>query len=272
MLNQQIISNFSVLSEKVREVKPLVHNITNYVTVNDVANVLLAMGASPIMADAKEEAADIASIASALVLNIGTLNARTVESMILAGKAANEKNIPVIFDPVGAGASAYRNEVTGQILKEVKISILRGNLSEISFIAGLKSNTKGVDASEADSLNDAESIAKNVAEKYNCAVAITGKIDVLSDSCRVFKIANGHPALANVTGTGCMSTAIIGAYASVTDDMLLAAVSGVSTMGIAGEIAYEKAKNLGTGNFHIALIDAISNLNSSMILERAKIQ
>ena len=154
----------------------------------------------------------------------------------------------------------------------MKISILRGNLSEISFIAGLKSNTKGVDASEADSLNDAESIAKNVAEKYNCAVAITGKIDVLSDSCRVFKIANGHPALANVTGTGCMSTAIIGAYASVTDDMLLAAVSGVSTMGIAGEIAYEKAKNLGTGNFHIALIDAISNLNSSMILERAKIQ
>lgn len=272
MLNQQIISNFSVLSEKVREVKPLVHNITNYVTVNDVANVLLAMGASPIMADAKEEAADIASIASALVLNIGTLNARTVESMILAGKAANEKNIPVIFDPVGAGASAYRNEVTGQILKEVKISILRGNLSEISFIAGLKSNTKGVDASEADSLNDTESIAKNVAKKYNCAVAITGKIDVLSDSCRVFKIANGHPALANVTGTGCMSTAIIGAYASVTDDMLLAAVSGVSTMGIAGEIAYEKAKNLGTGNFHIALIDAISNLNSSMILERAKIQ
>ncbi|MEE1067824.1 MAG: hydroxyethylthiazole kinase [Fibrobacteraceae bacterium] len=256
----------------VRQTKPLVHNITNYVTVNDVANILLAIGASPIMADAKEEAADIASISKALVLNIGTLNERTVESMILAGKAANERNIPVIFDPVGAGASKFRNEVTNQILESVKISILRGNLSEISFIAGLQSSTKGVDVSEADLSNDAESVANLVAKKFNCTAVITGKVDIISDSKRLAKISNGHPQMSKVTGTGCMSSAITGAFAATTNDMFLAGIAALTSMGIAGEIAYEKTQNLGTGSFRNAIIDSISCLDTNTILERGKIE
>ena len=149
-MENEIVIKIGNLLNEVRNKKPLVHNITNYVTVNDCANILLAIGASPIMADDIKEAADITKISSALVINIGTLNERTIESMIASGKKANELNIPVIFDPVGAGASEFRNETTKKILEEVKISVLRGNMSEIKFISGLESSTKGVDASESD--------------------------------------------------------------------------------------------------------------------------
>ena len=256
---------------QVREKTPLVHQITNYVTVNDCANITLAIGASPIMADDIGEAADIAAISSALVLNIGTLNERTIASMLKAGKRANEKNIPVIFDPVGAGASTLRNETTQTILREIKLAILRGNLSEVSFVAGLKATTRGVDASEADLSNDPTDVARSAAKLLGCVVAVTGAVDVISDGERTVTIHSGHIMLSRVTGTGCMTTALVGAFAGVTADYLTAATAGVAAMGIAGEIAYEKAGEKGTGSFRTVLLDAVSLLNQNSLVQRAKI-
>ncbi|MFT8348089.1 hydroxyethylthiazole kinase [Clostridium saccharoperbutylacetonicum] len=272
-MENKIVEEIGKLLEEVKNKKPLVHNITNYVTVNDCANILLALGASPIMADDIREAADITSTSSALVINIGTLNERTIEAMIASGKKANELNIPVVFDPVGAGASEFRNATTKRILEEVKVSVLRGNMSEIKFIAGLQATTKGVDASEAD-INAANEEGAKVAEKLaimlNCTVAITGATDIIADGKRIVILENGHKMLANVTGTGCMTTALVGAYCGAGTDYFLAAVSGIISMGIAGEMAFEKAGQVGTGSFHIAIIDAISNLNSEIIGKMAK--
>ncbi|AQR93574.1 hydroxyethylthiazole kinase [Clostridium saccharoperbutylacetonicum] len=272
-MENKIVEEIGKLLEEVKNKKPLVHNITNYVTVNDCANILLALGASPIMADDIREAADITSISSALVINIGTLNERTIEAMIASGKKANELNIPVVFDPVGAGASEFRNATTKRILEEVKVSVLRGNMSEIKFIAGLQATTKGVDASEADinaANEEGASIAKKLALKLNCTIAITGVTDIIADGKRVVSLENGHKMLANVTGTGCMTTALVGAYCGAGTDYFVAAVSGIISMGIAGEIAFEKVGQVGTGSFHIAIIDAISNLNSEIIGKMAK--
>lgn len=265
-----IIDTVADLVTEVREKSPLVHHITNYVTVNDCANVTLAIGASPIMADDIEEVSDIAGISSSLVLNIGTLNKRTIASVIAAGKKANEKGIPVVLDPVGAGASKLRNDTTKEILKTVQMAIIRGNLSEISFIAGLEVSTKGVDASEADSGKDAVSIAKAVANQYHCVAAITGAVDVISDGQRVVKIENGDPILSKVTGTGCMTSSLTGSFAGACEDMFAAAVAGVATMGISGEIANDIAGDLGTGSFRVALIDAISKMSESIMKSKAK--
>ena len=265
-----IRENTANLLNDVRKTIPLIHNITNYVTVNDVANAVLAIGASPIMADAIEESEDITAISSALVLNIGTLNKRTVDSMVLSGKKANEMNIPVVFDPVGAGASAFRNQTTQRILSEVKIDILRGNLSEISFVAGLEVATKGVDSALEDEKNDAVKVANEVAARLDCVVAITGAVDVIADGTRTVKLNNGHPMLSKVTGTGCMTSAIVGAYAGAGKDYFTAAIGGVASMGIAGEIAYTKAEAIGTGTFHINIIDALSRLDREQLLKRIK--
>lgn len=274
-MENKLVLEIGKLLDGVRNKKPLVHNITNYVTVNDCANILLALGASPIMADDIKEAADITKISSALVINIGTLNERTIESMIASGKKANELNIPVVFDPVGAGASEFRNTTTKRIIDEVKISVLRGNMSEIKFIAGLQATTKGVDASEADTKGGSDegvNVAENLANRLNCIVAITGVIDIISDGERVAILENGTKMLSNVTGTGCMTSALVGAYCGAGSDYFIAAVSGIISMGIAGEIAVEKAGNIGTGSFHIAIIDAISNLDSEIIKKMAKIK
>ncbi|WP_315068479.1 hydroxyethylthiazole kinase [uncultured Clostridium sp.] len=274
-MENKLVLEIGKLLDEVRNKKPLVHNITNYVTVNDCANILLALGASPIMADDIKEAADITKISSALVINIGTLNERTIESMIASGKKANELNIPVVFDPVGAGASEFRNATTKRIIDKVKISVLRGNMSEIKFIAGLQATTKGVDASEADTKGGSDegiNVAKNLANRLNCTVAITGVIDIISDGERVAVLENGTKMLSNVTGTGCMTSALVGAYCGAGSDYFIAAVSGIISMGIAGEIALEKAGNIGTGSFHIAIIDAISNLNTKIIKKMAKIK
>ncbi|NOW89238.1 hydroxyethylthiazole kinase [Clostridium beijerinckii] len=274
MSNEISIKIGSLLNE-VRNKKPLVHNITNYVTVNDCANILLAIGASPIMADDIKEAADITKISSALVINIGTLNERTIESMIASGKKANELNIPVVFDPVGAGASEFRNSTTKRLLEEVKISVLRGNMSEIKFISGLGSTTKGVDASENDARTGKDEgidVAKNLAKKLQCTVAITGVTDIISDGERVVILENGTKMLSNVTGTGCMTTALIGAFCGAGSDYFIGAVSGIISMGISGEIALDKAGKIGTGSFHIAIIDAISNLTSNIIEKMNKIK
>lgn len=206
----QTAKNIGAMLEQVRANVPLIHNITNYVTVNDVANAVLAIGASPIMADDIGEAGDISAISSALVINMGTLNERTIASMIAAGKRANECGVPVVFDPVGAGASALRNNTALKIVSEVKLAVLRGNLSEVSFIAGLDVATKGVDSAAADEKNDAVAVAKSVADSLGCSVAITGAIDTISDGKQTVQIRNGHPQLSKVTGTGCMTSALVG--------------------------------------------------------------
>lgn len=267
-IKNDVIENLLKMQKEV----PLVHNMTNYVTVNDCANAVLAIGASPIMADDISECADITSISKALVINIGTLNKRTIDSMLASGKRANEIGVPVVFDPVGAGASKLRNDTVSAILDNVKITILRGNLSEVSFIAGLEVNTKGVDSAQEDSGNDAVAVAKAVAKKLECVVAITGAVDVISDGDTVVKISNGHKMLSKVTGTGCMTSALVGAYVGASENILASAVAGVASMGIAGEIAYKKAGEMGTGSFHIAIIDALSNMSAEIIKEMAKFE
>ena len=277
-MNIDIAQKVVELLNRLKNKKPLIHNITNYVTVNDCANILLAIGASPIMADDLKESADITSIASALVINIGTLNERTIESMIASGKKANELNIPVVLDPVGAGASLFRNETTKRILEEIKISVLRGNMSEIKFIAGLESETKGVDASDSDLKSDSDEgvrVAKSLAKRFNCTVAITGVCDIVSDGEKSVTIENGTKMLSNVTGTGCMTTALVGGYlgaCETKEDLFIAAISGIVSMGICGEIAEERAGNIGLGSFHMAIIDAVSNLDEENLLNRSKIK
>ena len=208
-----LITDISMEINALRNKKPLVHYITNYVTVNDVANAVLAVGGSPIMADDINEAAEISAVSSALLINIGTLNERTVESMIQAGQSANKCGVPVIFDPVGAGASGFRNNTVDKILTEVNISVIKGNLSEILYIAGIKSSTKGVDASPADRNNNIAQVAKEVANKYKCVVAVTGATDIVTDGTLLAEINNGVKELSLVTGTGCMTGGLIGAFA-----------------------------------------------------------
>lgn len=258
-------------NERVRKNVPLVHCITNYVTVNDVANALLACGGSPIMADDVDEAAEITSISSALVLNIGTLNERTIASMIKAGKTANEKNIPVVLDPVGAGASTLRNDTTRKLLEEVRFAVVRGNLSEISFIAGLNASTRGVDTGEADRCNNALEAAITAANMYGCVTAVTGAEDVVTDGIRAARIRNGVPQMSKITGTGCMLSGIIGAYAGANEDIFCAVVNAVASMGIAGEISYEENGGAGTGSLHIGIIDALSRIDDELIEKRGKI-
>ncbi len=266
-----VMTKAAELVDQMRGEAPLVHQITNYVTAGDCANITLAIGASPIMADDISEAAEITALASALVINLGTLNERTLDSMIASGKKANELNIPVILDPVGAGASALRNSAAQSILSRIRIAVLRGNLSEISFVAGLKAKPKGVDASRADLSYDAAAVAKKAAERTGCVVAVTGAVDVVSDGGRMAAIRNGHAMMSKVTGTGCMSTALTGAFAGITDDYFIAAAAGLATLGIAGEMAWEKAGMYGTGSFRGALIDAVSLLDRRTFERRAKI-
>jgi hydroxyethylthiazole kinase len=266
----EILKEISRLLAKVREQKPLVHNITNYVTVNDCANIILALGASPVMADDADEVQEMVSIASALVINIGTLNSRTIESMILAGKRANEVKIPVVLDPVGIGATTLRTKTIDRLLSEVKFSVIKGNMSEIKILAGINAKIKGVDS--VDSTQGGEEIAKSLAKRLNCVIAITGEKDIISDGERLCTIENGHKMLSMVTGTGCMSTCLIGAYSSVTKDYYLSAAAGIMSMGLAGEKAYKSLQEgEGTGTFRIRLFDNIYNLSEKDILESGRI-
>lgn len=259
-----------------RRHKPLVHCLTNYVTANECANAVLAVGGSPIMADAVEEAADITARAQALVLNIGTLNARTVAAMLVAGKKANELRIPVVFDPVGAGASAYRGEVTAQILREIRISILRGNQAELGFIAGINAETRGVDAA-ADTA-DSGIIAEKAAQKANCIAVVTGKTDAVSDGEMTVKVINDTPRLCQITGTGCLLSAITGAFAGAffrengaRADMFTAGLSGVAAVNVAGARAEKRLTadggRPGIGTFHVALFDELSRLDGGAVRE-----
>jgi len=266
------------LLNSVREKNPLVHHITNYVTVNDCANITLAVGASPVMADYINEVRDMVSLASSLVINIGTLNERTVESMLAAGKRANELDIPIILDPVGAGATAYRTDTAKRLMDELKIAVIRGNLSEIKTLYGIKTETKGVDSSEDISLNNdgltkAKELAVDFAGKLNTVVAITGAVDIITDGKTLYSVENGHRIMAKVTGTGCMCTSLIGSCLGASESNLLAALSGIVSMGIVGEIAYENLneKYGGTGSLKAAILDGIFNLGEEEIMKRGKI-
>ncbi len=264
---------FSQMLKNVRVKTPLVHNITNYVTVNDCANIILAAGGSPIMADDINEVEDITSICGALVINMGTLNERTIASMLAAGKRANELGLPVVFDPVGAGASRLRNETALMLVENIRFSVIRGNISEILFIATGGGNTQGVDASDADratsgGIDGAVKLAQDLSKRTGAVIVITGAVDVVAKTERVYIIRNGHPMMGKITGSGCMLTAVLGAYAAANPDSLLdAAAAGVCAMGLCGERAFELTQKAGggTGTFRTHLIDCMSNLDANAL-------
>lgn len=258
--------------ENVRSIVPLVHNITNYVTVNDVANVLLACGASPIMSDEPEDVADITSICGGLNINIGTLNQRSIEAMFVAGKRANELGHVVLLDPVGAGASALRTNTAVKIMEEIKLDVVRGNISEIKTLAQGSGTTKGVDADVADAvteanLDDAVAFAKDFAKRSGSIVAITGAIDLVSDGEKCYVIRNGRPEMGKITGTGCQLSGLMTAFLVANPGQKLeAAAAAVCTMGLAGEIGYSRMQD-GEGNstYRNRIIDAIYNMDKAVL-------
>lgn len=259
--------NLATLLERVRERNPLVHNITNVVVTNFTANGLLAMGASPVMAYAKEEVAEMVSHASSLVVNIGTLNAQTVESIILAGKAANKLEVPVIFDPVGAGATAYRTETAQRIMREVKVSIIRGNAAEIANVIGESWEIKGVDAGTAN--GNIIELAITAAKKLKTIVVITGKEDVVTNGTSTYLVGNGHPLLTRVTGTGCLLTSVIGAYSGVEKDLVLASVAALTFYGIAAEKAASQTAEYGPGSFQVEFLNQLSKVSTHDVSQKA---
>lgn len=236
-----------------RESKPLVHNITNFVVMNFTANILLAAGASPVMAHAENEVEEMVSFAKALVLNIGTLTDDWVDAMIKAGKAATTLGVPIILDPVGAGATMLRTKAAQRILAETRVSIVRGNASEILALAGGNANIRGVDA--ADSVEAATEQAVRLARELGVPVAITGPEDFITDGHRIVRVANGHPLMGSVTGTGCGATAIIGAFAAVDPDPVSATAAALAYYGLAGQLAADGAA--GPGSFMTRFLDAL---------------
>lgn len=267
----EIREKISVNLSSIKERSPLIHHITNYVTVNDCANIVLAIGGSPVMADDLEEVAEMVGFASALVLNIGTLNSRTIESMLVAGRRAKELGVPVILDPVGVGATKLRTNTAEKLIKELKPEVIRGNMSEIKVLAGQNAAIKGV-----DSLADEQGssiIARNFASELSCVIAITGKTDVVSDGRQVCLLDNGHPILADVTGTGCMTSSLVAAFCGVTNDYFTASVAGILSMGIAGEMAQSSLRcGEGIGTFRARLFDSIYNLAPETLAKEGKIR
>ncbi|MGN4426746.1 hydroxyethylthiazole kinase [Bacillus cereus group sp. MYBK30-1] len=264
------VQKISKVVELVIESNPLVHNITNVVVTNFTANGLLALGASPVMAYAKEEVAEMASIAGALVLNMGTLRPEEVEAMLLAGKSANTNDVPVLFDPVGAGATSYRTEVARHIPAEINLAIIRGNAAEIANVINEKWEIKGVDAGTGN--GNVVSIAKQAADELNTVAVITGKEDIITDGERVVLIRNGHSILTKVTGTGCLLTSVIGAFAAVEKDYVKAAVAAVTFYGVAAELAAAKTVEKGPGSFQIEFLNQLANTTSEDIEKYGKIE
>lgn len=268
---------FAEILENVRKTCPLIHNITNYVTVNDCANIVLACGASPIMADDENEVEEITSICSGLNINLGTLNSRTIASMKIAGKKANALGHPVVLDPVGAGASRLRTETAYQLLDEVQFSVIRGNISEIKTLASGNGTTKGVDADAADkateeNLGQVTAFAKAFAKKNKAVAAITGAIDLVTDGERAFCIYNGHPMMSSITGTGCQLSAMTAAFVAANPDHPLeAAAAAVCAMGLAGEIAHKRLTPMdGNATYRNYMIDAIYHLSPEELEKGAK--
>jgi hydroxyethylthiazole kinase len=251
----------------IRERKPLVHQITNFVVMNETANATLAIGALPVMAHALQEVAEMARAASALVLNIGTLSDEWVEAMLAAGKAANGVGVPIVLDPVGAGATAYRTQTAQTLVRELSPAVVRGNAAEIGTLAGQEAEIRGVEAVGSAG----PKLAQQAARALGCVAAVTGAVDRVSDGERVLGIANGHELMATVTGTGCMATAITGCFLGVRgDEPLEAAVEALVAFGVAGEEAAKAASK--PGSFHVALYDALFDLDPGTIDSRAQVR
>lgn len=265
--------------ETVRASVPLVHNITNYVTVNDCANALLACGGSPIMSDEPEDVIDITSICGALAINIGTLNKRTIEAMFLAGERAAELGHPIVLDPVGAGASRLRTATAAELLDKLPIAVIRGNMSEAKALAGGAATTRGVDVCPDDAVtpeNLAESaaFARDLAKKTGAVVAITGAIDIVTDGEEAYAVFNGSPVMGKITGAGCMLSCLCAAYAAANPgSMLDATVAAVSSMGLAGELAEKRMGSRdGNGSFRTYLLDALYRMDGEALEAAAKIE
>jgi len=257
-----------VLLEKVRQQAPVVHHITNWVTIYDCAQVVKTLGASPVMAHATEEVAEMAGIASALVLNIGTLTVELVEAMKIAAKTANERKIPVVLDACGVGATRLRDQKCFELLEQVRIGIVKGNASEIARIAGRQVNTRGVDATEVT--GDLGALAAQLARERRATVVITGKVDVVSDGSQTWFVRNGHSMMSHVVGTGCMAASVIGAFAAVGEDLVFAAASALTCYGIAGEIAAESAA--GPASFKEKLFDSLYHLDRPTVERMQRIE
>ncbi|TBL78270.1 hydroxyethylthiazole kinase [Paenibacillus thalictri] len=255
--------------ERVRSSNPLVFNITNVVVTNFTANGLLAFGASPVMAYAPNEAEDMARIAGALVLNIGTLDDHVVNSMLLAGKSANAHGIPVIFDPVGAGATNYRTETSRTIMQSIRVSVLRGNAAEVANLIGENWAIKGVDAGEG--AGSATELAQKAARTLGCVVVVTGKDDIVTDGETTYKISNGDRLLTKVTGTGCLLTSVIGAFAAVENNLLVASTAALAAYGIAAEKAAALTSDAGPGSFQQEFLNQLSKVSGDDLRSRAAV-
>ena len=267
---------FKTEFENLRRTCPLIHNITNYVTVNDCANMVLACGASPIMADDAAEVEDITTICGGLNINIGTLNSRTITSMLLAGKKANQLGHPVVLDPVGAGASRLRTDTAFRLLKDVQFTVIRGNISEIKTLASGAGTTKGVDADVADkvteeNLDASVAFAKAFAAETGSVIAITGAIDIVADAGKAYCIRNGNPMMSSITGTGCQLSALTAAFVTANPGHALdAAAAAVCAMGLAGEIAHKRlTPQDGNSTYRNYIIDAIYNMTPEQLEEGA---
>jgi len=253
---------------ELRERKPLVHQITNYVVMNETANATLALGALPVMAHAREEVEEMVGLASALVLNIGTLSEHWIEAMLAAGRTASARGIPVVLDPVGAGATAYRTDTARRILDEVRVTVLRGNPGEVATLVGAKAEVRGVE-SMAAGLEPAE-LAREAGRQLGLVASVTGPVDQVSDGERSLAVANGHPLLAAVTGTGCISSALTGCFlAAKPEEPLEAAAEALAALGVAAEDAADEAA--GPGTFHARLYDSLAALDPESLDGRARI-
>ncbi|MEW6184830.1 MAG: hydroxyethylthiazole kinase [Thermodesulfobacteriota bacterium] len=270
MPNPTLAEKAAAFLKQIRETKPLIHNITNYVVMNVTANALLAAGASPVMAHAEEEVEEMVALAGALVLNIGTLSQPWVAAMLKAGKRANELQIPVILDPVGSGATALRTETARRLMGELSIQVIRGNASEILSLAeaGSGVTTKGVDS--VHSVDHAAEAARHLAQELKTTLAITGAVDLVTDGRRVCRVMNGHEMMGHITGSGCTATAIIGAFLAVTAEPLEASAGGLAYFGLAGEKAALQAK--GPGSFQTAILDALYLISEEELRSEARIR
>ncbi len=254
--------------QRIRSEAPLVHNITNYVVMNSTANVLLAVGASPVMAHAIEEVEDMVSLSRALVLNIGTLSVLWLKAMVKAGKRARRKGIPVVFDPVGSGATRMRTDAARRIVDEVSPTIIRGNASEIASLAGVHLGTKGVDTTLSS--EETVGLAMDISRLRNCVVTVSGATDIIVGDGAVARVTNGHPMMPYVTGMGCAATALVGAFAAVNPLPRQAAAHAMALMGIAGEMAAEKAS--GPGSLQMHFLDTLYCIKEADVRKRLRME
>ena len=255
------------LLETLRERRPLVHNITNYVVMNSTANALLALGASPVMAHAAEEVEELAALSGALVINIGTLSTPWIEAMFRAGRAARARGIPIVLDPVGAGATRLRTETARRLVADLRPAVVRGNASEILALGGAEAGARGVDA--AHTVDQARETARALARTHGIAVAVTGPEDYVTDGARAAQVRNGHPLMGRVTGTGCAATALTGAFCAVESDAWSAATAALAVFGVAGELAARQASR--PGSYAVALLDALDEVSSEMVRRLARV-